>query len=64
MSVEKVKIKLSELTDLYDIEDDIKDIDKEMHGTEKVVTKEEQDDYEMIIEQGDKELKEKFEDDT
>ncbi len=49
---EKVKIKLSELTDMYDIEDDSKDI---KHTPEK-----EDDDWETTIEMGDKELKEEL----
>ncbi len=51
--VEKVKIKLSELTDIYDIEDDGKDV-------EKVVTKNETQnmDWDETIDEGDKVLEE------
>ncbi len=54
---DKVKIKKSELDDMYDIEDDtVQEAAKDM---EKV--KEVQDEYTIIIEQADKKLKEEFE---
>ncbi len=54
---DKVKIKKSELDDMYDIEDDtVQEAAKDM---EKI--KEVQDDYDIQITQGDKKLKEEFE---
>ncbi len=54
MENEKPKIKLSELSDLYDIEDDTEHIPEE-----KKVEKKEKD-WEATIDEGDQELEEEF----
>ncbi len=56
--IDKIKIKKSELDDMYDIEDDtVQEAAKDMEEVKKV-----QDDYDIQIEQGDKKMKEEFED--
>ncbi len=57
MPESKVKIKLSELTDMYDIEDDsVEKTTKEQTQTE------ESSDWETTIADGDKKLEEEFDD--
>ncbi len=49
---EKPKIKLSELTDMYDIENDIKDT--------QLTPEQEKSDYDFVIKVEDKKLEEEF----
>ncbi len=58
MENEKPKIKLSELTDIYDIEDD--HVEKITQDVEKV--KKDTMSFEDTIEEGDKALEESFDD--
>ncbi len=54
---EKVKVKLSELTDMYDIEDDSK-VEKKLDNDKKTPDEAE---WEYTISESDKKLEEEFE---